>query len=499
LAQCVARESHPALFHNMEAMGGSSHIIAFSVLLATALPIGDCLNYKLQRQPSVAATSQCVQPPSCELDFSNGQVEFTLRPDEPGQILRYRHVCSVAGRSTDLVVEALTPYSFWNSSKTGLKGSIGMINLKSGTNFSAVMKFVDSWTDQPVSVGSTVVSFLDLDVGRLGQVESITVSRFTAVSLSGDTELIRYDNKDGSSTFAGTSVAEEENNPDDLGNLTSGMLLRAVSFEFKNCHSIPVTFTVAGKVVKTGRNFMFAGKTPLLPTCGISSALCTSSSPASVPVPLVEPNPCEGTVQCSLKFGEHEVVNNFSPAASQPSLRFPNVCTMNGSDYDLLIKNTTMYTPRDPEHNGVFADFGIINVLSGTGVGMDFNIVKANSEDRVMVPSVVFTIALIDQAVPGQLFNVTVDGFSDVHRATNSELSQVDNSDGSSTFSVIDSGTHGEIPEDFMALTREQKARSVSFLFRDVTGWHVSFSASAFGTTGKTLIFAGETSVMKSC
>jgi len=499
LAQGVARESHRTLFHNVEAMGGSSHIIAFSVLLVTALPIGDCLYYKPLKQPSIAATSLCVQQPSCELDFSSGQVERTLRPDVPSQMLRYRHVCSVAGRSTDLVVEVMTPYTVWNSSKDGLKGQFGNINLKSGTNFSAVMKFVDAWTDEPVTVGSTVVSFLDLDVGLLGQVESITVSRFTAVSLSGDTELARYDNKDGSSTFAGTSVAEEENNPDDLGNLTSGQLLRAVSFEFKNCHSIPVTFSVTGKVINAGRNFMFAGKTPLLPTCGLSSPLCTLSSPTSVPVPLVEPNPCEGTVHCSLKFADHAVVNNLSPNVSNPSLRYPKVCTVNGSDYDLLLKNTTTYTPRDYEHDGVYAHFGVLNVLSGTGVGMDFNIVKANSEERVKVPSVIFTIGLVDQGVPGQMFNATIEGFSDVHRPTNSELSQVDNSDGSSTFSVMDSGLQSEIPQDFMALTRKQKARAVSFLFREVSGWHVSFSASAHGSTGKSLLFAGETSIMKSC
>jgi len=483
----------------VEAMGGNSHNIALLVLLATALSIADCLYYKPGKQPSLPATSLCVQQPSCELDFSSGQVERTLRPDVPSQMLRYRHVCSVAGRSTDLVVEALTSYTVWNSSKDGLKGPFGMINLKSGTNFTAVMKFVDSWTDQPVSVGSTVLTFLDLDVGLRGQVESIDVSRFTAVSLSGDTELSRYDNKDGSSTFAGTSVADEDNNPNDTGNLTSDMLARAVSFEFKNCHSIPITFSVSGEVMNSGRNFLFAGKTPLLPTCGLSSSLCTSSSPASVPVPLVNPNPCEGTVQCRLKFAEHGVVNNFSADLSTPSLRIPKVCSVNGSDLDLLIKNNTMYTPRSSEHNGVYANFGVINVLSGTGVGMDFNLVKANSEERVMVSSVVFTVALVDQAVPGQLFNVTVDGFSDVHRTKTSELSQMVNSDGSSTFSVVDSGTHVEVPADFMALTRAQKARAVSFLFRDVTGWHVSFWASAFGTTGKTLLFAGETSLMKTC
>lgn len=161
-----------------------------------------------------------------------------------------------------------------------------------------------------------------------------------------------------------------------------------------------------------------------------------------------------------------------------------------------------MYTPHNLSKDGVLARYGDLNVVSGSSVQLQFALVESATSKPAMVRSLAFSIVALDTGAHGQSEFVTTKGFSNAHVSSDTEIERRDNTDGSSTFKGTSFGDLNDVPSDPKKLSKLARARTVSFLFEDVSTFDITFGVTAGRydqVVGRNFLFAGESSLLMNC
>lgn len=172
--------------------------------------------------------------------------------------VRYANAGRIGGESVDLLVEHVGgTYNPADSTKTGLRGSLGQINF--GMNDTTKLRFtiVSHSKSSPVEVQDFFFTYYDIDQND-GGYESLTLgSGAGTYFLSDDTTLLAFTHDDGSLTFNSTAKGTQANNPTEFDDLTRVEENEAVTLHFPTLlSSWEVTFAANAN---SGRNLLFGG------------------------------------------------------------------------------------------------------------------------------------------------------------------------------------------------------------------------------------------------
>jgi len=184
--------------------------------------------------------------------------------------MRFKNVCQVGAQSYDLMITNTSEYISHKNSKTFARKGLAEINMESGTHVDLLFRILESGTMKRMPVESLIFSVLDMDDGPFNQTEQITLGNFSSVHMTSDTEVVRYINADGTSTFSATQYGEERDNPGEAEKLNIMQKRRALSFLYNNVSQWQVTLNVTGPEDGSGRNFLFTGESSLMLDCPIS-------------------------------------------------------------------------------------------------------------------------------------------------------------------------------------------------------------------------------------
>jgi len=203
-------------------------------------------------------------------------------PDTGAENIRYGKVCDHGGHSLDLLVESLpshvfgnnlpvqplAPYEAYHSSKNGVHGAFGNINLKGGSTVILKFEFVKGGTNLPVKVRSTSLTIFDLDKVGESHVEDIIADGYSSYTEGKGSTLSRTGGRtgDGYVEFTATENGNESDNPSDPLALDDLQLRRSVMFEYTDVSSFTMAFHNKG-THRFGRNYLFAGASSILEAC----------------------------------------------------------------------------------------------------------------------------------------------------------------------------------------------------------------------------------------
>jgi len=219
------------------------------------------------KKPPAKTPEACVGKVACNLNFAGSQFSSTFF--QSGVItpeFRFSKICTADGQSYDLLIKNSSTYRPANTKHNGVKGDFGSINVLCGTHTNFDFSMVLSGTQNPTKVASMILTILDLDEGWKGRFEEITADHFARAHITSDSELRRYDNPDGSSSFKSSTQGGLADNPTDAMKMTPKQKSRTVSFEFTDVDSWHLTFA-AGGPQRYGRNFLLAGSSELMQPC----------------------------------------------------------------------------------------------------------------------------------------------------------------------------------------------------------------------------------------
>jgi len=168
-----------------------------------------------------------------------------------------------------------------------------------------------------------------------------------------------------------------------------------------------------------------------------------------------------------------------------------------GQELDLVVTNSTEYSPHDVSKNGEEHCFGRINIESPGSLTMRFKLVKAGTDEHVLEDLAHdFTVLDLDHSKAGMMESITTSGFVGTPMSV---ITPVPAGDGTSyTFEGLASSEAIPDPKSPWNLTKPQKDASVGFKFSGVRSWEVTyntFSESGLLSGGRNFIFTGKTSL----
>mmetsp|Transcript_8955 Transcript_8955/g.16119 ORF Transcript_8955/g.16119 Transcript_8955/m.16119 type:complete len:430 (+) Transcript_8955:56-1345(+) len=213
----------------------------------------------------------------------------------------------------------------------------------------------------------------------------------------------------------------------------------------------------------------------------------------------------------------HLVTNNLGGAGpdtdSPKELRFTGVATIDGANVDLVVQSMSTYQPGVAEGNGVFGEFGRINVKEGSSVDLKFSFVDGKSGQPVVLPAFYLSIFDIDQSERGdQTESVTVDvgGMDQYVTDSMSEVLVAPGAQGKVVFTSTRHGAPCDDPKDPWEFSEvkcdgsrvDQRLRAVTMHFSNVATVSLSPSVSCTGEECfgyRSLIFAGSSGLVDGC
>jgi hypothetical protein len=185
-------------------------------------------------------------------------------PTTGPQRIYYKNAGSLAGGGLiDLEVTNTSAYA-GNTSKNGINGMFGEINVKRGTFVDLKFKFIKD--GKPLQIPKVDMSFWDLDQGKAGgAAEKIVVGPLTEYYVSPHT-LVRASSLDDQTLmFESTVKGVHDDNPSSFDTLTETQVNKGVEVGVTMESEMMVKFVVTptNKGKKPGRSFLFAGASPL--------------------------------------------------------------------------------------------------------------------------------------------------------------------------------------------------------------------------------------------
>jgi len=177
-------------------------------------------------------------------------------------------------------------------------------------------------------------------------------------------------------------------------------------------------------------------------------------------------------------------------------LRYANVADK-PEPLDLEVRVSASYKNKAPEKNGFRGNFGSITMDCGTSTTFDFQFVKSATSEPVQIPSFLFTVFDIDhgpenkQQGTREIMTVASGSGLDAYYLTeNTEVEYGCIQSGlRNEFKSTSTGYLKDNPSDAMNMTELQRARSVTFQFRDVSGFSIDF-AIPDGDKTRSFLFA---------
>jgi len=178
--------------------------------------------------------------------------------------VRYTNIATFNGKPIDLLVNAVGDYRPWRNTANGVKGKYGVLNMRYAASATFDFTFIGTEDDAPVTLDSVYFSILDLDEGKRGKLkESIIVDNFAASWLTEDTEIKTLTQGNGAVRFDSSTPGTGKDNPVDPMNLSERQKNRGATFLFDTVSTFRLSLEVAGGP-KSGRNFMFTGKSAVV-------------------------------------------------------------------------------------------------------------------------------------------------------------------------------------------------------------------------------------------
>lgn len=194
----------------------------------------------------------------------------------------------------------------------------------------------------------------------------------------------------------------------------------------------------------------------------------------------------------------HSNLGGQGPDVGEESLVFESNRTNGTMTTTLAFKITanSPYEPGMPRMNGLshglVGKYGMIVVKPGTYVNVTFRTLNAETGAPIRVSGADFTFFDLDEAVGHtETEYITVGGFDHAETTEGTEVKQVQNSDGTTTFRASTEGSFVDNPVDPLLLTQQQKNRAVTLSFKDTE----EISLILGSTAGNSSFFRGFTFV----
>jgi len=338
--------------------------------------------------------------------------------------------------------------------------------------------------DNAITLGPFHVSFMDLDTGKEGGQEELTIGGFASRYFLDDAELTEVAMADGRTKFIAGEPGVGADNPFDPMMLTDVQAKRTVSFQFPGgLSSFSFSYKVAGVAYEEydaeseGRHFFMSGMTSLY---------------------FCEINPV--VIDYNMATVAYSNLGGLGPDYNSPrALRFDNVAAIeNDQMLDMTVHNMTEYTAANTTNNGLNGEFAQVNILGGTSARFRFTFLKHGTDEPYTMDWNYISIFDLDHGKRKEQYRETMEikGFSTHYLTETSELHLVQHGEkwytyGSSTF-----GTGKDNPTDPMALTQQQKDRSVTLLFHGKSSFDAKFGSAKPTKAGRNFLFSGKSALV---
>mmetsp|Transcript_12846 Transcript_12846/g.28129 ORF Transcript_12846/g.28129 Transcript_12846/m.28129 type:complete len:572 (-) Transcript_12846:245-1960(-) len=178
-------------------------------------------------------------------------------------------------------------------------------------------------------------------------------------------------------------------------------------------------------------------------------------------------------------------------------LRFSGVAEYGGVTLDLLVTNTTEYTPKSVASNGLMdgSPVGRLNVRAGTAVGLRFELVAQGTYFPVNVDNFYFAFMDIDMG-PHGTGRESLTFTTDIANFYIAEDSYLEYSYPNETTNLVvwagnsASGDLNNNPQDPWDLTDDQERHSIALVLASTSGFEVILNTTT-GVGGREISFSG--------
>jgi hypothetical protein len=367
--------------------------------------------------------------------------------------------------------------------KVGLFGKSAVVNIQNGNKVDFTARFVDK-DGNSISLGPFHISFMDIDTGKEGAQEELTIGGFTDSYMLDDTELSKVQMDDGTTKYIAGLPGVGADNPYDPLMLTDVQAKRTVSFKFPGgLNQFSFSYEVAKvayedyEAESEGRHFFMSG---------MSSLYFCEAQPV--------------VVDYNMASVPYSNLGGMGPDfGSPPFLRFDNVAAVqNDQMLDVKIENLTKYTPANTSNNGLNGQFAQVNIGGGSNTKFRFNFVKHGTDEPYTMDWNYISIFDLDHGKKKEQYRETLElkGFVTHYLPEDSELHVHKHDDKWYTYGSTTHGTGEDNPTDPMNLTQTQKARSITALYHSVSSFDVKFAAAKPKKFGRNFLFSGKSALV---
>ena len=358
------------------------------------------------------------------------------------------------------------------------------------------------------------MTFFDFDEGWEGNAkECLTLSGFTQYTLGSnpdESELVVTEMADGRTRFCSSTFGTGKDNPSGSNILNQQQKDRSVAITFHRTACFELQYSIG--CCSTGRNFLFAGDSAVLPFCESPPPPPRPPPPPAAPpgAPPQPPRDCSDDGVCGypfrgctpttgfaqLDFSQATVaysnIGGLGPDTSAArALRLDNVGTnLDGSRLDLLVTNRSRYRVNNAPLNGIEGAFGRINVYIGTSVDLTMTFVAGGTDEPVTLSDIVMSFYDFDNGGTNREV-LTMSAFDSYNVMSNTEILVGPGSTFGRIFTATARGDGDDNPSDPMQLSELQRRRSVAFTYRQTSSINMTFDSQGTGNGGRNFLFAG--------
>mmetsp|Transcript_36230 Transcript_36230/g.84994 ORF Transcript_36230/g.84994 Transcript_36230/m.84994 type:complete len:521 (-) Transcript_36230:130-1692(-) len=346
----------------------------------------------------------------------------------------------------DMVVTPLDKYTPHEGHPSGSKHGYGVISMQGGTSTTFKFQFVKSGTSEPVAVKKLYFTMDNLDKQRSLRQEVSMLTSFNNVFLDPHSS-IQWHRRNG--TEPSSFIAQAPEQAHQAGSLKEERS-SSLTWAFVSTSEIVMKLATPGGRSVDGRNFYFSGLSSLTKKTCMKTAESTDLK--------------LDNVMYSNLGGEGPSIG------AQRAIRYGKVAEVDGKEVDLIVRNTAgIYTPADPESNGMYNGFGMISVSPGVDANFSFSFVEHGGTKAVFMKDLMLTFHDFDRASEdGTSTSLNVRGFKRAYLSSNTKF-EMDNLGGSwygfnHKISDLKFERHS-MPYSPLRLTEEEQARSVAVEF----------------------------------
>lgn len=410
----------------------------------------------------------------------NGMGPHTSMPPN----VRYEKVArGVDGKWVDMILES-NNFVTAKPHKVGLFGSSAVVNIKNGNEVDFTARFVENGSDNDFILGPFHISFMDLDTGKTGGQEELTIGGFVSRYYLDTADFTEVAMGDGRTRFIAGEPGVGADNPFDPMMLTDVQAKRTVSFQFPGgLSSFSFSYKVAAvsyedyDAESEGRHFFLSGMTSLY---------------------FCEINPV--VIDYNLATVRYSNLGGLGPDYNSPKgLRFDNVAAIeNDQMLDMIVSNLTEYEAANTTNNGLNGEFAQVNILGGTSTKFRFQFLKHGTDDPFTMDWNYISIFDLDHGKRKEQYKETMEikGFATHYLTETSELHLTQHGEKWYTYASTTFGTGKDNPTDPMNLTQVQKDRSVTLLFHNKNFFDARFGSAKPKKAGRNFLFSGKSALV---